>query len=120
MTLNPRKGYRERQVHKAQTHGLESKPERAREPVQVAVRETDMNYKEKVHWLSRNKPGIGGRGLEADVRARSPHHKKAKPTTPQSVCSLTLLCSLSLPVSTILSTKHMLVQRSGLQGPSEE
>lgn len=49
MTLNPRKGYRERQVHKAQTPGLESKPEREREPVQVAVRETDMNYKEKVH-----------------------------------------------------------------------
>lgn len=120
MTLNPRKGYRERQVHKAQTHGLESKPERAREPVQVAVRETDMNYKEKVHWLSRNKLGMGGRGLKADVRARSPHHhKKAKPTTPQSVCSLPLLCSLSLPLSTPLPTKHMLVQGSGLQGPQK-
>lgn len=120
MTLNPRKGYRERQVHKAQTHGLESKPERAPEPVQVAVRETDMNYKEKVHWLRRNKPGIGGRGLKADVRARAPHHhKKAKPTTPQSVCSLTPV--LTLPPSLHPSAHKTYVgPAEWASGPSEE
>lgn len=120
MTLNPRKGYRERQVHKAQTHGLESKPERVREPVQVAVRETDMNYKEKVHWLSKNKPGIGGTGSENRCKSSLTSPPQESKAHNVSVCVLSHSFVLTLaPSLHSLPTKHMMVQRSEVQGPQK-
>lgn len=88
--------------------------------MQVAVRETDMNYKEKVHWLSRNKPGFGVTGSENRCKSSltsSPQESKAHNV---SVCVLSYSFVLTLPPSLHpLPTKHMMVQRSGLQGPQK-
>lgn len=68
----------------ANTQRTYSRPwEQARETVQVAGRKTEVNYKEKVHWVNRILRWYWGWGLKTDARASPSQHREEQKREPQ-------------------------------------
>lgn len=111
MTLNPGKGYQEQYTKNRLTawRASQRRGERARNDAGGWGEKPNMDYREKVHWSSRNKPGAEGRVLNTEVRGWSPHYQEnTKPRTSQVIGAISLasllFCSYSPSLS--LSPSH--------------